>query len=378
MKFAFCLYKYFPFGGLQRNMLKIAEECKRRGHEVDCYVRHWEGDQPEWMSVFRYPVRAVTNIGKDAAFVRKISPVLQKTEYDVTVGFNRIPGVDVFYAADPCLITQYATRSRFYRLTRRYQYRYAWEKQLFGRQSSTTIFVLTRQAMQTFQENYETPEDRFKILPPNLDAEKIRPENYQESPSEIRTELGLQSDTLLLLTVASAFETKGVDRVIKAIAELPSELNKKISYVVVGNGKTGKNRCLARKLGIENKVIFTGGRHDVPSFYRAADLMVHPARVENTGTVLLEGMAMGLPVIATDVCGYAGYIKENEAGKVLPSPFNQECLTENLKTTLERQDILEKWANNGLMLGKQEELYQRHTKAADIIDKYAEHKRQRY
>ena len=52
--------------------------------------------------------------------------------------------------------------------------------------------------------------------------------------------------------------------------------------------------------------------------------MVHPAHNENTGTVLLEAIAAGLPVLATDVCGYADHITAAEAGTVLDSPFDQE------------------------------------------------------
>ena len=47
MQLAFILYKYFPFGGLQRDFMRIALECQRRGHAIRVYAMIWEGDVPE-------------------------------------------------------------------------------------------------------------------------------------------------------------------------------------------------------------------------------------------------------------------------------------------------------------------------------------------
>ena len=46
MQLAFCLYKYFPFGGLQRDFLRIALACQARGNAIRVYVLEWEGDIP--------------------------------------------------------------------------------------------------------------------------------------------------------------------------------------------------------------------------------------------------------------------------------------------------------------------------------------------
>ncbi len=46
MKLALCLYKYFPYGGLQRDFLRILTECQQRGHAVDVYTSEWQGKSP--------------------------------------------------------------------------------------------------------------------------------------------------------------------------------------------------------------------------------------------------------------------------------------------------------------------------------------------
>jgi UDP-glucose:(heptosyl)LPS alpha-1,3-glucosyltransferase len=77
-----------------------------------------------------------------------------------------------------------------------------------------------------------------------------------------------------------------------------------------------------------------GGRDDIPQLMQACDWLVHPARRELAGHVLLEAMACGLPVITTEVCGYAPHIAKADAGIVLASPFDQGALNQALATAL--------------------------------------------
>ena len=58
MKMAFVLFEYFPFGGLQRDMLAIAQAAETRGHQVTIFTRDWDGDKPDAISVRLLPVAA--------------------------------------------------------------------------------------------------------------------------------------------------------------------------------------------------------------------------------------------------------------------------------------------------------------------------------
>lgn len=59
MQLAFVLYKYFPFGGLQRDFMRIALECQRRGHQIRVYTLIWEGDIPEGFEVLVAPAQTL-------------------------------------------------------------------------------------------------------------------------------------------------------------------------------------------------------------------------------------------------------------------------------------------------------------------------------
>ena len=94
---------------------------------------------------------------------------------------------------------------------------------------------------------------------------------------------------------------------------------------------------------------------------------MHPAYNENTGTVLLEALVAGLPVITTDACRYACYVNEASAGIVLSSPFNQSVLNQQLETALV-SSAREQWQWNALAFSKQADIYDLTTKAVDFIE----------
>ncbi|EKD74229.1 MAG: Lipopolysaccharide kinase (Kdo/WaaP) family protein, partial [uncultured bacterium] len=121
------------------------------------------------------------------------------------------------------------------------------------------------------------------------------------------------------------------------------------------------------KLGVAHLVRFLGGRNDVPGFLLAADLLVHPAYHENTGTVLLEAMIAGLPVLTVDSCGYAHYVNEARAGRVLPSPFCQNTFNQTLQQMLVSPERLV-WRQQGLQFGQEADIYSMPERAVACIE----------
>lgn len=102
MQLAFVLYKYFPFGGLQRDFMRIALECQKRGHQIRVYTLIWEGDIPPGFEVLVAPVKALFNHRRNEKLSAWMAADLAKRPVDRLVGFNKMPGLDVYYAADGC------------------------------------------------------------------------------------------------------------------------------------------------------------------------------------------------------------------------------------------------------------------------------------
>ncbi len=169
------------------------------------------------------------------------------------------------------------------------------------------------------------------------------------------------------MQIGSGFKTKGLDRSLKALAALPKALRRRTRLIAIGQDDPKPFLLQIAALGLNDQVQILKGRSDIPRFLLGADLLIHPAYNENTGTVLLEALVSGLPVLVTDVCGYAHYIAEADAGRVLPSPFEQDSLNRLLAEMLEDAPARAAWSRNGLAYADHADLYSMPQRAADLI-----------
>lgn len=370
MRLAFCLFKYFPYSGLARDMLRIADEAVGRGHTVDIHVREWQGEPPGSAPVSILSSGGLTNHGRASAFVRRLADRLGDRHYDAVVGFNKMPGLDFYYAADGCFAARARRRyPRAYELTPRYRTLKRLEESVFGTGSRTRVMLLSEQAGMEYRAFYATAEERLRLLPPGLGAAHRAGPLDPDHRRQVRVSLGAGERDALILMVGSGFRTKGVDRALVALAALPEALRRGARLVVVGRGKAADYRRLANGLGIAGNILFTGGREDVPELLRAADLLIHPARQENTGAVILEALAAGLPVLTTANCGYAGHVREARAGTVLDVPFEQQTLNQSLEELLSHPDrhaLVERARHHG----HSESFYEMPGAAVDLIESW--------
>ena len=381
MKIAFCLFKYSPYSGLSLDFLRILEECQKRGHDPYVFVSEWRGERPEGVqfTVLKPPKISLkfSNHAQNEQFHNKLQAELKKQAFDVVVGFNKMPGLDLYYGADSCYVGDKVPQyPAIYKLTRRYKGRYSFEQAVFGVKSQTLILSLSEQQKSEYQEHYFTPNKRFHLLPPTLDASFSPITDRVTQKEKLRAELGLPINNLLLMFIGSGFRTKGLARAITALAGLPIDLQQRTSLIVVGHDDDEKQyRKQADRASVSQQVLFLGGRsrQEIPKLLAAGDLMVHPAHNENTGTVLLEAIAAGLPVLATDVCGYAHHIKAAEAGIVLDSPFDQKALNTQLASML-TSPYLDRWSANGQRYGTNPALYKMPASAVDAIEAYEQRK----
>ena len=368
MHFAFCLYKHFPYSGLSLDMLRIANECTQRGHKATVFTGSWEGDIPPGLEVVVIKHFGFTNHTRAHTFHRKLKRELAKYEFDVIVGFNKIPGMDIYYCGDYCYVGRsFLRHSFFYRFTPRFLYFSSFERGVFDASSKTNILSLSNREKLIYQQYYLTQDSRFLCLPPTL--EKERWANLEDLPDRqtLRTSLGIQEDENLVLLIGSGFATKGLDRAIIALASLPPELLAKTKLFVVGQDKIDSFQRSAKRLDVADRSHFLGGRKDVPALMKAGDMLLHPAYAETTGGVLLEAIVSGLPVLATPVCGYAPHIKTANAGYVLRKRFSQEELNEKLQKML-LSERKEEWRENGIKYGQNPSLYVMPQRAVDFIE----------
>jgi glycosyltransferase involved in cell wall biosynthesis len=154
------------------------------------------------------------------------------------------------------------------------------------------------------------PPERIRTLRNGVDLEIFKP----IPPQQARGALAINGP--VLASVGSLIERKGHDLVIRALEHLP-----KVTLLIAGQGpERAALARLAAALGVENRVRFLGGipHERLREIYSAADALVLASSREGWPNVLLESMACGTPVIASNVWGAPEIIKSPEAGVLLP------------------------------------------------------------
>ncbi len=368
MKLAFLIYAWFPHGGQQRDMLRLARECRARGHELTVYAMTWHGPGPEDLRLRLIPARGLSRLGRYRSYTALIQQELVREPADLVLGFNRMPLLDAYFAADSCFAEKaFGQRGAWYRLSPRFRHFRDYEQAVFGPASDTVSLLLSERQREEYLRHYPGCADRVHLLPPGLSADRKVARRDAATRQACRAELGLGINEKLLLQVGSGFRIKGVDRSLRALASLPEEVRENCRYLLIGRGRAAGPRRLARRLGIAHRVSILPGRDDIDRFYQAADLLLHPAWSESAGHVLLEALVAGLPVLTTASCGYAVHVSQANAGEVCGEPFAQRELNRRLGVMLGQLGSAP-WSENGLRYGREAELGRMPEAAVDILE----------
>ena len=348
MRFAFIIFKYFPYGGMQRDMLRTANELVKRGHAVEIFCLSWDAELPANVQIHVLPQKGWFNYTRYQQFIDSTFKLISQSNFDYVFGYNRMAGLDAHFAADPCFIERaHQQRSWLYRLTPRYKWFAAAEKAIFSSESKCQILAVSLTEKPHFAKWYGTQSERFHYIPPCLLPERFTLKPKPETRAYLRQQFNFGADDFVYLLTGSGFAMKGLDRAILALAALPDALRATTKLVAVGQDNPKQFEKMAKKLGLQNHVVVSKGRPDIPQLMQGADVCVHPAYRENTGLVILEGMASATPMLVTASCGYAHYVRESNAGLVCEMPFEQanfNALFAEMRSSQNKQT----WADNGL------------------------------
>ena len=165
-------------------------------------------------------------------------------------------------------------------------------------------------------------DDRITVLRNGVDLELFKQYDRDKVRSDKRAK------GFCILSVGHLIESKGHAIVIRALSFLPE-----CSLWIIGEGpQEAELRELAKTERVADRVTFWGHRAhgDLPGFYSAADVLVLASRREGWANILLEGMACGTPVVATNVGGTPEVVTDRSAG-VLVNERTPECVADAIR-----------------------------------------------
>jgi glycosyltransferase involved in cell wall biosynthesis len=158
-------------------------------------------------------------------------------------------------------------------------------------------------------------------------------------PEKLRLELGLAPDTPLVAVVSRLTRLKGLEDFLEAVARISPRFPD-ARFLVVGETNPQHRpyldelKSLAARLGVGDRVIFTGLRSDVPALMASVNVSVMPSLNEALSNVLLESMAAGAPVVATRVGGTPEALTDGRTGLLVP-PADPTALAGSIARLLE-------------------------------------------
>lgn len=196
----------------------------------------------------------------------------------------------------------------------------------------------------------------LRVIPNPVDLERFRPDSVD--PDVARASLGIDESDCVLAVIGQITPWKSQDIAIRVAGEL-SGGEPTVRLLVVGSPKFTSSATrldnpaylaelhgLVEGLGLGDRVRFMGEREDIPEILAATDVVLLPSWEEPFGRAIIEAMAMGVPVIATEVGGPAEIISDGDDGLLLP-PRRHEPWAEAVRGLIARPDRLEEIGRRG-------------------------------
>ncbi len=316
------LHAHRSRGGAERHTIELADALLERGHDVSLIAASFT-DAGRARQIPAAHV-GLTRTARYRTFLSSVEQILGRERFDVVHTILPIKRCDVYQPqAGYETISLRDGHQQFSGLVRAGKWiahrlnvkrrSFASVERAMITRSDCTCLCLSRAMMDNAGRTFGIAGDRLELHYNAVDLSRFEPRDFDRA--EHRRRWKLDSNELVYLVIAQDFVRKGVDRCVRALAELPSG-----KLVVVGKPDPRPYAGLAERLGVGSRVVFAGPSSDVRPFYAMADVFVLPTTHDPCSIVVLEALAMGVPVITSSVNGASDFIQTGKQGVVLHSP----------------------------------------------------------
>lgn len=190
-------------------------------------------------------------------------------------------------------------------------------------------------------ETTPVPPERVTVLHDAVDTKRFNPSTVDAGA--FRRSLGISDDTLVVGCLGRFSPGKGHEELLQAAAVV-RDTCPGVQFVVVGEASFGEEayaksvRDLAARLRLEEMVLFTGFRSDVPEVMASFDIFAFPSHAEAFGMALIEAMAMQKPVVASSSDGVLDIVQQEVSGVLVP-PKNPLALALAITRLIDNPDL---------------------------------------
>jgi len=277
------------FGGAEVYLSRVSEELERQGIEHSLVHSSIPKLFPSWLRVILFNLQ-VCLVKKDSFYF----------------SLERISCPDIYRAGDGVHKEFIKVENKSFLNPLHLVYLYL-EKRCF--ENAKVIIANSHMVKKQIVNNYNIQSDKIEVIYNGINLEDF---SYEYSFEKLTAEFNIQTENKpkIILFVGSGFARKGVFEFLQIIEQL--KMHNILAFVIGKEKKIAYYKNLAIKLGIHDKVIFTGARNDVNDFYVISDIFLFPTHYEPFSNVVLEAMNFSNVVITT---------KQNGANEILDDNF---------------------------------------------------------
>lgn len=337
MRIALVVHDYHRQGGHSRYCAELAERFARQ-HEVHVFAnsfppgsRLYPQAAAEGLRLYFHPVWAQrsTAIGTVLSFFLPATLALRRHgPFDIVHAQGFVSWQYDVLTAHICCAAWHAERLRS-------GYALNWKEKLFDaivmrleawlypQRPTQPLIAISRRVAQDLDHFYGRRE-AVEIIPHGVDTGEFDGAQREQWRRETRSRLGLGPETFVALWVGDL--RKGSQTAIEAVARNAGQI-----LLTVSRNDPAPFAAIARSLGCEDRVRFLPPTSEIAKYYAAADAFVFPTTYDAFGMVVLEAMAMELPVVVSASAGAAELIADGEQGLLLSSASDAEACAAHLK-----------------------------------------------
>ena len=215
-----------------------------------------------------------------------------------------------------------------------------------------TSIVTNSYAVKRLTESKEgVPSSKIQVIYNGFDVGELR-EKIRQTSENVREELGIPDSAKVVGTIANLRPMKRLDTLFYAAREI-ARLRSDVVFIIVGTGpEEAKLKSLAKILGIRNITYFVGRQLDVAKYLKTFDVAVNSSEKEGLSNAIMEYLAAGIPVVASEAGGNVELIKDNINGFTFKVGEHKE-LANKILILLENQELRERFKRTSRsLLGK--------------------------
>jgi len=298
LKLLFYIEHFRNIGGAENLAISVCKELKKRGYRISVVSK--DGEDLEGIRIYRN--------------FSEIKEIIKKERPDVTFDWGLFERADISrlggsihriflrYSLYSYPILLRPVKWLYYRLSKKHQEKIRHQEYVLSK--TDTLFICPSHFVKKHALEYGIPERNLRVIYNGVDLERFFPCEEKRKNSE-KERWGLKDKTVFVF-VAHNLRLKNIG-LLKAVFDDLYRKYPEIRLLVVGKRKPSFRRPY---------LMWTGFMKDIRKVYTVADVLLHPSYFDTFGSVVIEAMASGIPVLVSEFCGASEIVEDG--GKVLP------------------------------------------------------------